>query len=57
MIIDSDTHINEPMEVFEQYLKEAYRSRRPRIVSARRSYGSLALSALSVKTFGAANGG
>lgn len=32
MIIDIDTHINEPMEVFERFLEEPYRSRRPRII-------------------------
>ncbi|HKX26498.1 MAG TPA: amidohydrolase family protein [Blastocatellia bacterium] len=32
MIVDNDTHINEPMEVFEQYLEEPVRSRRPRII-------------------------
>ncbi|HKA19639.1 MAG TPA: amidohydrolase family protein [Blastocatellia bacterium] len=32
MIIDSDTHINEPMEVFELFLEEPYKSRRPRIL-------------------------
>lgn len=33
MIVDSDTHINEPMEVFEQFLEEPYRSRRPQIIT------------------------
>jgi hypothetical protein len=32
MIVDSDTHINEPMEVFEQYLEEPYTSRRPKVI-------------------------
>ena len=32
MIVDIDTHINEPMDVFERYLEDPYRSRRPRIV-------------------------
>ena len=32
MIIDSDAHINEPMEVFERFLEEPYKSRRPRLM-------------------------
>jgi predicted TIM-barrel fold metal-dependent hydrolase len=32
MIVDSDTHINEPIEAFEQFLEEPYKSRRPRII-------------------------
>jgi predicted TIM-barrel fold metal-dependent hydrolase len=32
MIIDNDTHINEPMEAFERFLEEPYNSRRPRII-------------------------
>lgn len=32
MIVDIDTHINEPMDVFERFLDDAYRSRRPRLV-------------------------
>lgn len=32
VIVDSDTHINEPMEAFEKFLEEPYRSRRPIIV-------------------------
>jgi uncharacterized protein len=32
MIVDSDAHISEPLEVFERYLEEPYLSRRPRIV-------------------------
>ncbi|HXG68165.1 MAG TPA: amidohydrolase family protein, partial [Blastocatellia bacterium] len=32
MIVDSDTHINEPMEAFEQFLEEPYTSRRPRVI-------------------------
>lgn len=32
MIIDSDTHINEPMEAFEKFLEEPYNSRRPRVI-------------------------
>lgn len=32
MIIDSDTHINEPMEAFERFLEEPYTSRRPRLI-------------------------
>jgi hypothetical protein len=31
-IIDGDTHINEPMEVFERFLEEPYRARRPILV-------------------------
>jgi predicted TIM-barrel fold metal-dependent hydrolase len=29
MIVDSDTHINEPMDEFERFLEEPYKSRRP----------------------------
>jgi len=29
MIVDNDTHINEPLEAFERFLEEPYRSRRP----------------------------
>jgi hypothetical protein len=32
MIVDSDTHINEPMEAFERFLEEPYNSRRPKII-------------------------
>jgi predicted TIM-barrel fold metal-dependent hydrolase len=32
MVVDSDAHISEPLEAFEQYLEEPYLSRRPRIV-------------------------
>jgi predicted TIM-barrel fold metal-dependent hydrolase len=32
MIVDSDAHINEPMEAFEQFLEEPYTSRRPRLI-------------------------
>lgn len=32
MIIDSDAHINEPMDVFEDLLEEPYRSRRPQLI-------------------------
>jgi len=32
MIIDSDTHINEPMDVFETFLEEPFKSRRPRLI-------------------------
>ena len=32
MIIDIDSHINEPMEAFERYLEEPYTSRRPRLI-------------------------
>ena len=32
MIVDSDTHINEPMEAFERFLEEPYHSRRPRVI-------------------------
>jgi predicted TIM-barrel fold metal-dependent hydrolase len=32
MIVDSDAHINEPMEAFEQFLEEPYRARRPRVI-------------------------
>jgi len=32
MIIDSDTHINEPMDVFERFLEEPYTSRRPQLL-------------------------
>ncbi|HXG66433.1 MAG TPA: hypothetical protein VNO70_15145, partial [Blastocatellia bacterium] len=32
MIVDSDAHINEAMEAFEQFLEEPYTSRRPRII-------------------------
>ncbi|HWS55129.1 MAG TPA: amidohydrolase family protein [Pyrinomonadaceae bacterium] len=32
MIVDSDAHINEPMEAFERFLEEPYRARRPRII-------------------------
>ncbi len=30
MIIDSDTHINEPLRLYETFLEEPYRERRPR---------------------------
>jgi uncharacterized protein len=32
MIVDCDTHINEPLDVFEQFLEAPYRSRRPRLI-------------------------
>ncbi len=32
MIVDSDTHINEPVEAFERFLEEPYNSRRPRLI-------------------------
>jgi predicted TIM-barrel fold metal-dependent hydrolase len=32
MIIDSDTHINEPMEAFDKFLEEPYHCRRPQIL-------------------------
>ncbi len=32
MIVDNDTHINEPVEVFEQFLEEPYRSRHPIVI-------------------------
>jgi predicted TIM-barrel fold metal-dependent hydrolase len=32
MIVDSDTHINEPMEAFERFLEEPYNSRRPLLI-------------------------
>ena len=32
MIVDSDTHINEPMEAFERFLEEPYKSRRPVVI-------------------------
>jgi hypothetical protein len=32
MVVDSDAHINEPMEAFERFLEEPYQSRRPRII-------------------------
>ena len=32
MTIDSDTHVNEPMEAFEEFLEQPYNSRRPRII-------------------------
>lgn len=32
MIVDSDTHINEELEVLERFLEEPYTSRRPRII-------------------------
>jgi predicted TIM-barrel fold metal-dependent hydrolase len=32
MVVDSDAHISEPLDIFEQYLEEPYLSRRPRIV-------------------------
>ena len=31
-IIDSDAHINEPMEAFEEFLDEPYRARRPHLI-------------------------
>ncbi|HZF39422.1 MAG TPA: amidohydrolase family protein [Blastocatellia bacterium] len=32
MIIDTDAHINEPMEAFERFLDDPYKSRRPRLI-------------------------
>jgi uncharacterized protein len=32
MIVDIDSHINEPMEAFEWFLEEPYKSRRPRLI-------------------------
>ena len=32
MIVDSDSHINEPLEIFERFLEEPYTSRRPTLV-------------------------
>ena len=32
MIVDNDTHINEPMEAFEKFLEEPYRARHPIVI-------------------------
>lgn len=32
MIIDGDAHVNEPIDVFEEFLEEPYRSRRPQLI-------------------------
>ena len=33
VVIDGDAHINEPMEVFEQFLDDAHRDQRPKLIT------------------------